>query len=671
MRTYNQVVGSMRMESSRVSSESCPYKSSGWTKHIFGSLRPTLWDSEGNQPCYGASADGLENSPFGPDHDPSKWSSVSRFDISTATQIPVYKVDLGKDPQFALYKLEEMRRDGFLSKNTRRVYISMTVYNNALPMLCSVRLIFEMSSTGELDKFFSIEPMNPMPYMKSTFWLQAMLEILFILVSLSHAFLEVYQMRSAIRNHGWLTGLYKYFTDFWNALDWASIFLAVLFCIYWVRLLVDNSRDIDLDTQAFVDLTYVSALYSTYNLLFNFILLFSLFSLLRYTELDNRMALLTRSLSESLSDLGPFMILFFTFLFVFAAVGHLLYGPVLVEWSTPWDSIVTAIDIMMGNYVYSALKLGVPKDDPTQNVVAALFFYVYFFLMMLITLNIVIAILMDGYASVKERHGSEVEERLSRNVGSLWGVLTEHRNKSKRMSPLGHTEWKDWKWSELLNAVIRRRKLVKMRPAYYGRISELMVDLRGLEGMVKLTPEELKDMSWQVKVKFQDRKFISPPDISRPDNEPKVEEKVDTIAKDLRALVRPIRGLVQDLHYETFAQKKAAAKSFQNLAESSPLPQQAPATSLQAPTTSPDIPVDAQQLWKQVQSQHASMLRLIDEQQQTIARLAQQAAGRPTPKGKSLTEVDALPVGKVHTTTAVKITKADDAQIETTTNSFV
>ena len=50
---------------------------------------------------------------------------------------------------------------------------------------------------------------------------------------------------------------------------------------------------------------------------------------------------------------------------------------------------------------------------------------------------------MDGYASVKEKTGSEVEGRLSHNVGSLWGVLTAHR--SQRRSPLGHKAWKEGK----------------------------------------------------------------------------------------------------------------------------------------------------------------------------------------------------------------------------------
>ena len=48
-------------------------------------------------------------------------------------------VDLGKDPVLARRRLEELQAEGFLSGQTRRVSLSMTIYNNALPMFCFLR----------------------------------------------------------------------------------------------------------------------------------------------------------------------------------------------------------------------------------------------------------------------------------------------------------------------------------------------------------------------------------------------------------------------------------------------------------------------------------------------------------------------------------------------------
>ena len=613
MRTYNQVVGSMRMESMRVSSESCAYKSLGWTEFIFGKLRSKLWESEARHPeCYGSRAAGLETAPFGPNHDPTKWLSEDRGQGSS------YKVDLGKDPQFAGYKLQEMRRDGFVSKSTRQVTISMAVYNNALPMLCEVKLVFEMGETGELDTFFTIEAMNPMPYANEYFWLQATLELLVLICAISHAIIEIFEMRGAVRKLGWSQGLYSYCTDFWNVMDWGGVALVALFYVYWVRLLFDTSRDVDLDTTEYVDLQAVALDYVTYNLLFNMILLLALFSLLRYTELDHRMALLTRSISESLGDLLPFGVLFCLFLFIFATIGYLLYGPLLYEWSTLPRAIVTAIDIMIGNYQYIALEVGVPKDNLLKNIVAVIFFYIYFFLMMLITLNIVIAILMDGYASVKEKTGSEVEERLSYNVGGLGPIVFGQSKNKKTKSPLGHKPWKEKRWIELLHAVMRRRESLG-GIVTYGRIGAFMADLRALTGLVYLSPEELNDMAWQIKHVFQHRDFASPPDISKPYDEPKLEDKLEELAKDLKFLLAPMEARLRELHRGLIITSRASADIGQpptNLSAASSDFGDSTRANAGSSDALGSANLDAQQLWELVLSQQ----QMIAEQQKTITR---------------------------------------------------
>lgn len=167
----------------------------------------------------------LETKPFGPDHDPTKWLSEDHGAGST------FKVDLGKDPQFAGLKLQEMRRDGFVSKNTRRVSISMAVYNNALPMICLVELVFEMSRTDRLHRFFIIEAMNPTPYTSDFFWLQAALEIFVMLAATHHPFIEILESGVQCANSAGVKGYLRTSPSFSNAMDWAEIFLVTLFYV--------------------------------------------------------------------------------------------------------------------------------------------------------------------------------------------------------------------------------------------------------------------------------------------------------------------------------------------------------------------------------------------------------------------------------------------------------
>ena len=101
---------------------------------------------------------------------------------------------------------------------------------------------------------------------------------------------------------------------------------------------------------------------------------------------------------------------------IFAAIGHLLYGGVLLEWSTYGYAIMTAFDLIMGNYIFAQLETGLDPADAGGIFVAVFYFYLYFLLMMLVVMNIVISILMDGYNSVKERITSTVEEQVCRGL---------------------------------------------------------------------------------------------------------------------------------------------------------------------------------------------------------------------------------------------------------------
>eukprot|EP00966_Prymnesium_polylepis_P308204 7122198-Prymnesium_polylepis.1 len=117
LRTYNQVVGSLRLQATRVSDDSCEWKMTD----AFGRFK--LNESK-NDVCYGEI---LTRKPYGPWYDPTRFASEND---------DTYVVDFGKDPKFAVRRLQELRENGFLSERTRTITLALTLYNNALPMVC-------------------------------------------------------------------------------------------------------------------------------------------------------------------------------------------------------------------------------------------------------------------------------------------------------------------------------------------------------------------------------------------------------------------------------------------------------------------------------------------------------------------------------------------------------
>jgi len=255
----------------------------------------------------------------------------------------------------------------------------------------------------------------------------------------------------------------------------------------------------------------------------------------------------------------PFMFIFTMFVVTFGLVGHLLYGPLLYEWSTVGLSMVTSIDLIMGGYGFTSLKVAIGDEDYMSLVVAAIYFYVYFFLMMLVVMNIVIAILMDGYASVKEMTGSSVEEQIKYNMeaeGSIimlamkdqvnsvvrvWHLIAQ----KSHMAKFQLDKWSDERWIHDLNQVISNRK-ERLETQNLMRIGTLVAEIKALP-----TTDKDEDVAWQVLHMFQSREWKAPDNIEDPFTEPKVDQMVVQLIDYMReqdTRNRMMMTLVTEMH---------------------------------------------------------------------------------------------------------------------------
>lgn len=146
----------------------------------------------------------------------------------------------------------------------------------------------------------------------------------------------------------------------------------------------------------------------------------------------------------------------------------------------------------------------------------------------LILLNIIIAILMDGYASVKATVTSTVEEHLKANVGPILpAMFRDFRRRlvclARFWHPIANRRILDLPWSE--DRWVRDLQLVTQRRARLGlgvslRVGELISELR------RLPTSQDENIAWQIQHTFQDRKFISPSNINQPFQEPDVDSEV-------------------------------------------------------------------------------------------------------------------------------------------------
>mmetsp|Transcript_54338 Transcript_54338/g.161400 ORF Transcript_54338/g.161400 Transcript_54338/m.161400 type:complete len:873 (-) Transcript_54338:1672-4290(-) len=506
LRTYNQVVGSLRLQATRVSDNSCDWR----LTEAFDRFK--LNESHSDI-CYGEIP---TRKPYGPWYDPTRFVPANEDN---------YVVDFGKDPKFALRRLQELREIGFLSERTRTITLSMTLYNNALPMLCFTEIVFNQQPTGAFERDVKVRAFSVQEYLMTSPVLQISFEACFLIWTLAHMAGEITEARTFRDDEGYVD-LNKYITrgiNFYRGLDWIRFFFCFIGAALWITIVMSNERVFDLDTADFVDLESVAALSRSYTTVTCVVMLSTLLSLLQYSQINDKMSVITKTLGACLSDILYFGALAGLMFFFFSLIGHLLYGPSLVEWSTILSACHIAWQLLMGEYPITEMQ---PAAEGTvERLVLNLYFYSYMALMLLVLMNLLIAILMDGYSAARQVSETSAEDVLNFNAGPIlpylkrrfWDTITDcvyqiklyfhqHRIGAEPTKPK-HL-WTDIMWMDILSII--GSDLKKHHQRFYISTSTV------LKEVCRITHCSQAEAARQLHAMFVDRRFREPTEMAKP-----------------------------------------------------------------------------------------------------------------------------------------------------------
>lgn len=407
----NMLVGTARLAQVRVKSDSCSWKQ--WAGAHFVPITGVI---DGR--CLGtAEPSTMMSESFGPFYDPERYESTHVLGEWR------YIVDLADDPKYGELRLQELRKTGFVDEKTRKLTTSFTFYNDALPMLCFVTIELHVSVTGMLRSSISAQSVDPHEYLSWSPSLQICLEVLVVVATLcfgANEMLEMFQgFQSARSTRYRLVSIVKYLIDPKNLLDVSIITLTLTAAALWMGLLRDNERQVDLSTQAYVDLEVIAMHLRNYRLVSCLVLLLHLLGLLPFLEMSDKLSLVTRSIFKAMSDLPAFMVIFFLVLLSYATIGHLLFGPHITEWDSLPDSLVVCWDMMRWTgWRFERLSVHF-EGDSSATMVAAAYYYTYVLLMQFMHANILTAILMAGYQGVRAEMRKPEYRHFKQEAGSV------------------------------------------------------------------------------------------------------------------------------------------------------------------------------------------------------------------------------------------------------------
>ena len=94
------------------------------------------------------------------------------------------------------------------------------------------------------------------PCRRSDYILELIIEVIVLILAVIHVALELGTIKDVVFVKGQFSSkrLVTYISNGWHILSWAQDFLFIAFVAHWIWLIFDSSRDVDLDTEEFVDL---------------------------------------------------------------------------------------------------------------------------------------------------------------------------------------------------------------------------------------------------------------------------------------------------------------------------------------------------------------------------------------------------------------------------------
>jgi hypothetical protein len=214
-----------------------------------------------------------------------------------------------------------------------------------------------------------------------------------------------------------------YFGNPWNWLTWLSIIGGLLIIGLWVIFLgrLKTVKDMALDvvltrpdpgatpafTSAIQEADYLQntdELHAEVAKLSGFLMLSRLavcwytilimFRFFQAFKAQPRLAVVTNTITRSLTDLAHFIIVLIVVLLAYSVAGMFLFGHRLLNFSEMGTSLNTCFLVMIGDFDFAELSAEHP-------LTAVIWFWSYMILVSLIMLNMLLAIIMDLYTEVK------------------------------------------------------------------------------------------------------------------------------------------------------------------------------------------------------------------------------------------------------------------------------
>jgi hypothetical protein len=304
---------------------------------------------------------------------------------------------LSRDKTNATLQLQELQRNGMADEGTGIVSLDFSAVNPSINSITSVRIIFEMTSTGYMrhKAWLWTVPVN---FYTTNFQLfRGFLECVFVLGLFCYTageLIELYQI-----------GPKLYFNSTFNRVEVINLGLFWYNVGSYVWFMYNWNYTVDFDDET-TDLYGWTMYYNSNTRMAAFNTLICFLKVFKYLQVSPRFNLLWATMSYASKDLTSFMAVWLLFMFGYCTVGILVYGPDTYDFATYVNAFTTLFKVLLGDFDYDELERASPIMTP-------IFFISFVILVFFVTINMMVAIIIKGFERAKQLQ-SETKHRIIR-----------------------------------------------------------------------------------------------------------------------------------------------------------------------------------------------------------------------------------------------------------------
>ncbi|XP_032242532.2 polycystin-1 isoform X2 [Nematostella vectensis] len=395
------MLGTARMRQLRVKAGDCKVHDvySGYLAQCNG---PYSWDTEDTTPVF---RPGWRPAPSNYSTAQNAWKYRDSSELRSLPHLGKlalysgggYAFDLGKKEK-AMAMLAQLKRDKWVDRSTRAIFVEFTVYSSYTNLHCVGYLLLEVLPSGGTSPFSELLVTRIDRYAGNFMIFVLLCEILFVLFTVYFT----YKQGKEIAREG----VAYHFHEYWSWVElvlsgcsWTSIVL------YFVRFGINKSTVLTYhkDTSVFVNFHALAASDQVFGYVYAFVAFFVSLKFLRLFRFNKRMSLLATTLKCSAKELAHFSIVFGLVFMAFVHFCYLIFSTELYIFHTVLSTVETLISVMLGKFSYERLL-------QTNRLLAPFMFFFYSIVVVFILINMFISIIIENFQRVKSQNDLQSNE---------------------------------------------------------------------------------------------------------------------------------------------------------------------------------------------------------------------------------------------------------------------